>query len=103
MVIKKALDADEPSLSVDVSGSGTIHIEGQAGTLHASIAGSGDVSAINLKSKNARLHVTGSGDIEATVLESVDARVTGSGDITIHGNPATRKTKVTGSGDIDFI
>jgi len=97
------LDAYETSLSVNVAGSGTILLCGKVDLLNASITGSGNVCAIELKAQNAKLHVTGSGDIEANVVDSVDARVTGSGDITVYGNPVTRNSKVTGSGDIDFI
>lgn len=89
-------------LEVVVSGSGDIRLKGSVGALNATVSGSGDVSARELKARNAKLQVTGSGDLEVFVLETVDARFTGSGDITIYGNPASRKTKVVGSGGIDF-
>lgn len=96
------LEADQPLLTVDIAGSGDIVLGGKVENFSASVAGSGDVKAVKLKAQNAKLQVAGSGDIDAYVVQSVDARVMGSGDICIHGNPTTKKTKVVGSGDIDF-
>ena len=39
---------------------------------------------------------------DLTVLESIDAKLSGSGDINIIGKPKNQKTKISGSGDIDF-
>lgn len=96
------IDLAQPSLELDIQGSGDIYAQGQVDTLRADISGSGSVKAKRLKARNAVLKVAGSGDIKASVLERVKARVAGSGDIKIFGNPPQRDTQVAGSGDVRF-
>lgn len=92
----------QEELSIDITGSGDVDLEGNAERLDAEISGSGEVAAYRLNVKTARLRVSGSGDIRATVTQSVKARVSGSGKIKISGNPADRDTDVSGSGKIRF-
>lgn len=94
------LELDAEDLEVKIMGSGDIKLEGKCKSQDISIIGSGDYSAKNLKSQNANVSVNGSGDASLFVKKNLDAKVTGSGDISYWGNPETKQTQVTGSGDI---
>jgi hypothetical protein len=95
--------ADIQFTAVDfgVSGSGDVKIGGSAETIKLEISGSGNIKANNLKTQKALCRVSGSGDITCNVKQALEAYVSGSGDIKYSGSPASVKTRVTGSGDIE--
>ncbi len=87
-------------ISVGISGSGDINMSGTAESVDLSISGSGDLKADDLKTQKARCRISGSGNVSLNVAKELDATVSGSGDIRYSGNPASVRTKVSGSGDI---
>ena len=110
-----------PSLeSVQLNGSGDVHVEGIHGELfecelngsgdvvasgeikdlEIDISGSGDVDARELKAKNAYVRIHGSGDVKVFASDDFDGAVYGSGDIKYYGNPKHKNTHVAGSGSI---
>lgn len=91
---------DQPSLSVDLSGSGDIEIAGKVDHFAVDLNGSGDIDASSLVAKAVVLFLNGSGDIKAQASESVKARLNGSGDIKVIGRPAKEDCVTSGSGRI---
>ena len=92
----------QEDITLQVKGSGDIRASGAVSKLRAVVQGSGDIKLRGLTAFEAELLVQGSGDIKSTVLHAVSASVLGSGDITIYGDPPSRRTHVGGSGDIEF-
>ncbi|HTP00614.1 MAG TPA: head GIN domain-containing protein [Anaerolineales bacterium] len=90
-----------PELTVDVSGSGNVTVEGTVDNLTVDLSGSGNVNANNLKAKSAKVGVSGSGDVKVNVSDTLDASISGSGNIRYEGNPAQVNKSVTGSGTIN--
>ena len=82
-------------LKVTVSGSGSFNGNGTVQNLSASTSGSADINLKSLSSVNADLSTSGSGDIAANVTDTLVARTSGSGRITVQGNPLQRS--ITGS------
>jgi hypothetical protein len=78
-------------LSVTVSGSGSVQASGVANAVSARTSGSGSVDLTNVASDQGDLSTSGSGSISATVKRSVIAQTSGSGRITVYGNPAQRQ------------
>jgi len=91
------------SLNISMEGSGDIELKGNVDTLKADIVGSGDLEAKKLKANKATLSVSGSGDMDVFVSQELSATISGSGDVTISGNPQKRDTKIRGSGDVKFL
>ena len=58
--------------------------------LDANVNGSGDINLAALSSDVAYLSSNGSGDIDVSVQTEVNARASGSGRITVHGDPLRR-------------
>lgn len=88
-----------PSLTVSISGSGTVMLSGRAESQHVTISGSGEYRARDFATRTASVTVTGSGDAAVNCSETLDARVSGSGAIIYTGHPAVTQ-RVTGSGTI---
>lgn len=88
------------ALNVKVRGSGELQAAGTVSQLNAQVVGSGDARLKSVASEHAELSTTGSGDITARVGRSLIAQTTGSGRITVYGNPARRS--ITGR-HVDLI
>lgn len=97
------LDIKSSDFEVALSGSGDVVLKGNADNFVSKTSGSGDVDAINLTTKKANVSISGSGDMKVNCSESLYARVSGSGDIEYKGDPQSKDTKVSGSGDISKI
>ena len=94
------LDVKAKSFEANLSGSGDLVLTGNTDNFTSKTSGSGDVDAADLISKNANVAISGSGDMKINCSESLYARVSGSGDIAYKGDPKTKDTKVSGSGEI---
>ena len=77
-------------INVAVNGSGSISASGAVQRLDTNVNGSGDINLAALSSDVAYLASNGSGDIDVTVQSEVNARTSGSGRITVHGDPLRR-------------
>nr|WP_315203196.1 head GIN domain-containing protein [uncultured Flavobacterium sp.] len=97
------LDVKSTDFEANLSGSGDVVVTGNTDSFTSKTSGSGDVDAVNLIAKKANLTVSGSGDMKVNCSDSLYARVSGSGDIAYKGNPQSKDTKVSGSGDISKI
>jgi hypothetical protein len=78
------------AVNLKLRGSGELQASGMATHVNAQVQGSGGANLTGLASQRADLTTNGSGDITARVKESLVAQSTGSGRITVHGNPSQR-------------
>jgi hypothetical protein len=78
------------ALTVNLHGSGSLQASGAVASLNARVQGSGGADLAALASEQADLAIDGSGDITARVTRALVAQSTGSGRITVYGNPAQR-------------
>ena len=94
------LDVEANRFEASLSGSGDVFLKGNAETFISKLSGSGDIDASALEAKNVDIAISGSGDSKVFCSENLKARVSGSGDIEYKGNPKSKDTKVSGSGEI---
>jgi hypothetical protein len=87
------------TLSVTISGSGTITIGGAAETQEIDISGSGAYRAGDLAGKTVRADISGSGDVVVRVSEALDVTISGSGTLTYSGSPTVTQD-ISGSGEL---
>jgi hypothetical protein len=78
------------SLSLDLHGSGGVNASGSVRTMNVRLYGSGSADLAGLTSQSAELSTHGSGSVSATVSQSLVADSTGSGHVTVYGNPSQR-------------
>lgn len=93
----KGLQGDK--MTVGVSGSGEISLEGAVNDLDVSISGSGQYRGRGMSSKRAHVDISGSGGALLAVSEKLNATVSGSGSIEYVGDPQVQQD-VSGSGSI---
>lgn len=93
---------EENEFEALLTGSGNINLAGTVENVTLVLSGSGKIDSGNLKASNLVAKLNGSGDINAVAILSAATRLAGSGNINIYGNPASKQTKCTGSGRINF-
>jgi hypothetical protein len=86
----------------DLKGSGHMTLVGGARELHGEIAGSGELDARHLRAEAADLANHGSGSSSLYASKRVQVEMTGSGSVTVYGNPNNREISRTGSGSVSF-
>jgi hypothetical protein len=89
-------------VNADVQGSGHMTLVGGARELHAEIAGSGELDARHLRAEQVELSHQGSGTSAVYASKRVQVEMTGSGNITVYGNPDNRAVSRNGSGSVSF-
>jgi hypothetical protein len=85
---------------VRINGSGNVELEGSADQLFINQSASGDVNMYSLVSENVEATASGSGDIVVYVTGRLKARLSGSGDLTYKGDPASVDISASGSGEV---
>lgn len=93
-------DYDQPTLSIDISGSGDLTATGKTAALDLDIAGSGEADLSTLVTTDATVGISGSGEARVAPTGTARLSVSGSGDITLTTRPAKLESSVSGSGDI---
>ena len=91
---------DQPTLTVDVSGSGSAKVSGRTDALTVDVNGSGEAELANLAAKTARVDVSGSGEAEINATDEVAVDISGSGDVTLTQRPARLTQQLSGSGEV---
>jgi hypothetical protein len=87
------------AVTVELAGSGDIHLAGTTGTQSVELAGSGDYAGTELVSHTSDVQVNGSGNAHVHATQQLDAQVSGSGSISYTGAPAL-STQISGNGTI---
>lgn len=77
-------------LNAEVRGSGSLRASGKVRAAHVKVYGSGSADLAALHIDSADLQSRGSGGITAAVAQTLAAEATGSGRITVYGQPAQR-------------
>jgi hypothetical protein len=87
-------------LKVNITGDGTIRIDGTVDDQSITILGDGKYDGTRLESKAATVSITGDGKLDIAVSEKLDVKILGDGKINYTGDPAITKS-IIGDGSID--
>ncbi|CAN5375748.1 DUF2807 domain-containing protein [soil metagenome] len=91
---------DQPTLAIDISGSGDVMASGATKALTLAITGSGDADLSDLLTDDAKVDISGSGDARIAPTAAVTADLSGSGDLDLATHPTTLRQTTTGSGSV---
>ena len=93
------LEVEAGLLENKISGSGSLQLSGKAEEYTISVSGSGKINAFDVDAKHVSVRVSGSGNCRISASESLDARISGSGDVYYRGQPRI-DARISGSGSL---
>lgn len=91
---------DQPTMTVDISGSGTVKASGRTGALTVDVAGSGEAELADLVAGTARVDVSGSGQAEINARDEAAIDISGSGNVDLTQRPTRLNQNISGSGSV---
>jgi hypothetical protein len=94
------LQAEVTTLKAD--GTGSITMAGQTDTLDLDCSGTGDVNLGDFLARAITMSADGTGSVIVHATEEISGDASGTGSITIRGNPQTRDLSTSGTGSVDF-
>ena len=94
-------DYDQPTLALDVSGSGDVEASGKTGAATLDISGSSETDLSAMTITDANVSISGSGDVRVGPTGSARIDISGSGDVDLTQRPARLEQDISGSGDIN--
>jgi hypothetical protein len=92
--------ANADQIEINSGGSGEVTVIGKVNKLSAVTTGSGNIDAQRLISQQSEAISHGSGNIKIYANKVANLTLTGTGDIEIYGNPATKNVTNTGTGEV---
>jgi hypothetical protein len=92
------INCDE--FEAELSGAGSVDLEGKVERFRAELSGAGNIDAKNLKANEVSISVSGAASADVYAKEKLDASVSGVGSIDYYGDPVKTKTNVSGVGSI---
>lgn len=100
----KVEDLSAESLRTDLPGAGRISITGKVTDQIITLAGAGNFSGHNLKSKTAKVTLSGVGSAQLWVTGELDVTIAGVGSVEYYGNPHIKQSmtmlgRITSLGD----
>ncbi|MBI1939507.1 MAG: DUF2807 domain-containing protein [Ignavibacteriales bacterium] len=88
------------NFNVELSGAGSVDLQGDAKVVHAELSGAGNINAENLKASRVYISVSGAASARVYARDYLDASVSGVGSIDYYGDPQDVSTNVSGVGSI---
>ncbi|MBK7944344.1 MAG: DUF2807 domain-containing protein [Flavobacteriales bacterium] len=81
---------------IDLAGSGDVRVSGSTDRLEATVTGSGDVMAQEMRANTVKARVVGSGDVSVRSDGRVEREVIGSGDVHVLGSAGGNRPRGVG-------
>ena len=88
------------SFTLDVSGAGSLNLQGETKTLKADMSGAASLKARDLRAEKVKIEISGASSAKVFASEAITAEVSGVGSVDFYGDPKTVKTNVSGIGSI---
>jgi hypothetical protein len=90
------------SLTIGISGSGNVKLDGSADELDASISGAGSLNSANLKTNKVVINISGVGQAVVWAVTQLEPSISGIGRIAYYGNPQVIK-QTSGIGTVQQL
>ncbi|MBS0410700.1 MAG: DUF2807 domain-containing protein [Proteobacteria bacterium] len=91
---------DQDSLEIDMDGHAAAKVQGKARKVDLSLSGRGDADLGQLAAQDARVDISGSGSAILAPKGATEVDISGSGEVTLNGRPASLRSDISGSGRI---
>jgi hypothetical protein len=97
------MDVDAPSLTAEISGSGSIDLKGQTKNVELGLSGAGHAHCYDLLSENVKVDISGAGSAEVYASMKLEATVSGAGNVSYKGNAASVNQHISGVGSVEKV
>jgi hypothetical protein len=97
------MNVDAPELTAQISGSGSIDLQGQTKDVDLGLSGAGSAHCYDLLAENTRVEISGAGSAEVYASVKLEARVSGAGSVSYKGNATTVEQHVSGVGSVNKV
>ncbi|MEE9431664.1 MAG: head GIN domain-containing protein [Melioribacteraceae bacterium] len=95
-----ANNVDTEEFDIELSGAGSILINGKAERFFLEISGAADIEAKDFIVEDVVIEVSGAANAEVYASQSVDAEVSGAGFIELYGDAKRVRTDISGAGSL---
>ncbi len=86
--------------SLELSGAGSVILEGKTKALKLNLSGAGSINAEALKAEEVKVASSGAGKIDLFARNLLDVQISGVGAVSYRGNPKTINQRVSGLGKL---
>ncbi|WP_426030302.1 GIN domain-containing protein [Caulobacter sp. DWP3-1-3b2] len=91
---------DQPTLDLEINGSGAISAHGKTAKLDLQVSGSGEADLGGLDAGDTKVAVAGSGEAKIAPHGATEVEVAGSGEVEVITKPTSLVSNVAGSGEV---
>ncbi len=91
---------DQPSVALEINGSGNVDAQGKARKVELKVSGSGEADLSELDTGDAKITLAGSGEAHVAPHGAAQVEVAGSGDVYLTHEPTVLTSDVAGSGEV---
>jgi hypothetical protein len=88
---------------VDLDGTGQMTLVGSTRELFIQQTGPGELTARDLAADKLDIEMKGPGTISAFARKEANINLSGSGEVSVHGNPDQRSVSRSGTGEVNFL
>lgn len=93
----------QSDIDLEAAGAVTFEADGVVQDLQLVISGTGAFECKDLSTSKASLMIDGTGSIKVEALERVRSHISGTGSITVSGQPAMKAKTISGTGQVRYI
>jgi hypothetical protein len=97
------MEVDAPEVFTDISGSGSVTLQGKSRDYHCGLSGAGNARCYDLLAENVWVDISGAGDADVYASINLEAEVSGAGTVRYKGDAKITKQQISGAGSIKKV
>ena len=96
-----AKDIQSKDFNIDLSGAGSVKIDGKSINTYIDLSGAADLIAKDFISENVNVDISGAANAQVYAVNSIKADISGAGNVELFGEPSNVSTDISGVGSLE--
>ncbi|MBI1933910.1 MAG: DUF2807 domain-containing protein [Ignavibacteriales bacterium] len=96
-----AKDIQSKDFNIDLSGAGSVKIDGKSINTFIDLSGAADLIAKDFISENVNVDISGAANAQVYAVNSIKADISGAGNVELYGEPSNVTTDISGVGSLE--
>ncbi|MBK7979712.1 MAG: DUF2807 domain-containing protein [Ignavibacteriae bacterium] len=96
-----AKDIQSKDFNIDLSGAGSVKIDGKSINTFIDLSGAADLIAKDFISENVNVDISGAANAQVYAVNSIKADISGAGNVELYGEPSNVSTDISGVGSLE--